>query len=285
MAPVRALFFATSGKPDLALSEMANGELQDDLAYWGAYTQAVAHTRAGRLEEARAYLARADSLIAEYHTPSDRIAFGGAAPFISGWIEGDAQGGSEEIEALLSALPLDEMDPVDRSRGAVALLFALMGASDQARASLDQYYEEVPPDGDPPGRANAAVAEALIRVQGGTPVDGSGLRAAVGSIHCARCRHLFLGHGYEVEGNVPEAINAYEAFVGDGYFDAVLFVLHLPEPVVHERLGQLYETDGDPAKAVEHYRAFVSMWEDADPGLQHRVREARDRVASLGGGI
>lgn len=49
----------------------------------------------------------------------------------------------------------------------------------------------------------------------------------------------------------------------------------------HERLGQLYEAKGDATKAAEHYRAFIELWKNADPELQPRVTEARQRLLKL----
>lgn len=114
-------------------------------------------------------------------------------------------------------------------------------------------------------------------------MEASGLETVVNSIRCARCRELYLGHGYELAGDTPAAVEAYEAYVGDGFFDASLYVLHLPEPVVHERLGVLYEALDDQARALEHYREFVARWAGADPKLQPRVERARERISDLGG--
>ena len=52
-------------------------------------------------------------------------------------------------------------------------------------------------------------------------------------------------------------------------------------PGVHRRLGELYEAKGDASKAAEHYRAFIDLWKNADPELQPRVTEVRQRLAKL----
>jgi hypothetical protein len=84
-------------------------------------------------------------------------------------------------------------------------------------------------------------------------------------------------------GTIPEAVDAYDAYIHDGFFDLPLFVMHIPAPVVHEKLGRLYETAGNMAKAVEHYREFARRWAGSDPDLQLRVAAAQERITALGG--
>ena len=53
---------------------------------------------------------------------------------------------------------------------------------------------------------------------------------------------------------------------------------------VRKRLGELYEARGEHDKALAHYRAFIDLWKDADPELQPKVTDARQRVAALARG-
>jgi hypothetical protein len=52
-------------------------------------------------------------------------------------------------------------------------------------------------------------------------------------------------------------------------------------PAIRERLGQLYESMGNTQKAADEYRAFIELWKNADPELQPRVADARQRLAKL----
>jgi hypothetical protein len=50
---------------------------------------------------------------------------------------------------------------------------------------------------------------------------------------------------------------------------------------IHKRLGELYEAKGENQKAASHYLAFIELWKNADPALQPKVAEVRQRLARL----
>src|SRR5437868_2931643 len=50
---------------------------------------------------------------------------------------------------------------------------------------------------------------------------------------------------------------------------------------IHKRLGELYEARGDRQKAISHYVQFVALWKDADPELQPKVAQVKQRLAHL----
>jgi hypothetical protein len=50
---------------------------------------------------------------------------------------------------------------------------------------------------------------------------------------------------------------------------------------VRKRLGELYEAKGDAQRAASNYLAFIELWKNADPELQPKVLEARQRLAHL----
>jgi DNA-binding SARP family transcriptional activator len=49
------------------------------------------------------------------------------------------------------------------------------------------------------------------------------------------------------------------------------------------RLGELYEEKGDRVKAADRYAEFVKLWKRADPELQPKVTEAKQRLEALSG--
>jgi tetratricopeptide (TPR) repeat protein len=49
----------------------------------------------------------------------------------------------------------------------------------------------------------------------------------------------------------------------------------------YKRLGELYEAKGDREKAMANYEKFVDLWRNAEPELQPKVAEVRDRLNKL----
>jgi tetratricopeptide (TPR) repeat protein len=89
-----------------------------------------------------------------------------------------------------------------------------------------------------------------------------------------------LARSYDLAGNADSAIAVYERFLDTPLLERIdADAVYLPG--VHKRLGELYEARGQRDKALDHYRAFISLWKDADPELQPKVTDARQRVAAL----
>ena len=107
----------------------------------------------------------------------------------------------------------------------------------------------------------------------------SELRAA-DQVGCPICNAAMLARAYDLDGKPDSAIVVYERFLNTPVLertgvDATFL------PAVHKRLGELYEAKGQRDKALAHYRTFIDLWKDADPELQPKVTDARQRVAAL----
>jgi len=93
---------------------------------------------------------------------------------------------------------------------------------------------------------------------------------------------MYLALAFDAGGMTDSAIAQFESYIAtpsDEHFSETRDATFLP--AAHERLGQLYETKADTARAVEHYRKFIDLWKDADPVLQPRVKDARERLYRL----
>jgi DNA-binding SARP family transcriptional activator/tetratricopeptide (TPR) repeat protein/TolB-like protein len=99
---------------------------------------------------------------------------------------------------------------------------------------------------------------------------------------CLVCALPHLGRAFEAAGQPDSAISAYERFLHTPFFYRIFSDAHWRATAV-ERLGRLHEARGDHTRAAEYYRSFIDLWQDADPELQPRVREARRRLATMEG--
>ncbi len=180
--------------------------------------------------------------------------------------------------------------PPGRSHLAFATLYAAVGAPEPARALLAAYESEVGPveDADPRSRVLHALATGEIAIAEGRYEDAvRQLRPVEESwVECPLCGVRELGKALALSGQPDSAIAVYER-----YLDARLLfrlntdALNLWRTFV--ALGELYEDRGDRERAIEMYTRFADLWEDADPELQPRVRDARqaiDRLRGVGGG-
>jgi len=86
-----------------------------------------------------------------------------------------------------------------------------------------------------------------------------------------------LARAYQQNGELDKAISEYErltAFLPDKKDN---FWIH---PIYHYRLAKLYEETGEKGKAIAEYEKFLTLWKDADPGIDE-VEDAKKSVAGL----
>jgi eukaryotic-like serine/threonine-protein kinase len=194
----------------------------------------------------------------------------------------------ERVERELATRPLSEHDVRDRPYADLAALYARAGQPRRARALLAEWEALTSADvlrnallRERPQRGNAlpwALGE--VALAEGRPLEAAQQFRLARQRSCLICMLPQLGRAYEAAGQPDSAVAVYERYLGTSF----LFRLHTDaewRAEVLERLGQLYEARGDYARAAEHYAQFIELWQDADPELQPRVREARWRVAAL----
>jgi tetratricopeptide (TPR) repeat protein len=154
---------------------------------------------------------------------------------------------------------------------------------DKARAWLDRYSAIARDSFDRRlQRADLADARGWIALAEAKPGDAvtEFSRAAADPLACRLCERAALGLAYDLTGQ----IDSTRAIYADVLASTVMFEsprVALWRGRMLERLGELYEARHDNDKALANYRQFVDLWRLADPGLQARVRTARDRIARL----
>jgi tetratricopeptide (TPR) repeat protein len=86
-----------------------------------------------------------------------------------------------------------------------------------------------------------------------------------------------LARAYQQIGELDKAIQEYERLIT---FDPTSENRRLIHPLYYYRLALLYEQKDWKGKAIEHYEKFLTLWKDADPGIDE-VEVARKRLAGL----
>ena len=109
-------------------------------------------------------------------------------------------------------------------------------------------------------------------------VDGGPLVTEVGANFARGFIHAAAGH-------TDAAIESFERFLAERYHYRLTEADDLYLPVALETLGALYEVKGNTAKALERYERFAVLWQGADPELQSRVGQVRQRIARLRGRV
>jgi tetratricopeptide (TPR) repeat protein len=195
---------------------------------------------------------------------------------------------SRRLDAVLRAHPLSSMTAAGaRPYQQLIRLYAAAGKPDKARALLTAFEAEVTDTVQKrlngwmfdAARARIALAEERYReaidLFGASQQRPDGPRTA-----CQTCGDPEIGFAFDRMEMADSTIAVYEHY------------LDTPEPFkwgqdgwelarILRRLGELYEARGDRVKAAGYYQRFVNEWKDADPELQPRVAEIRQRLARL----
>jgi tetratricopeptide (TPR) repeat protein/TolB-like protein len=220
------------------------------------------------------------------------------------WFKGPLIGHAQRIDALVASPAFTEPPPGYREYLGIARAYALIGRADRARGLLARYDTEVRDTAlkreDRPKmhgvlgeialaehRPMDAVSE--FRLEDVAP-DGP-------ASSCAYCLPAMLARAFDMAGNADSTIAAIERYLAITpgarvYVAPAAMVTSLASLVAgdyfflapfEKRLGELYDAKGNVAKAVEHYQKLVDLWKNADPELQPKVQEVRQRLARLRG--
>ena len=189
----------------------------------------------------------------------------------------------DEAASRMRSLP-----PRERPYLGVSRLYALAGKPDRARAVLQQYALEI----DTTRRRSQSAAEhrALGRIaMAEARYDDAirELRASEvsydgGPTECVVCVLPDLARAYDLAGNADSAVAIFERYLKTPYaFRLSSGTDILYEAGTYKRLGELYESRGDREKASSYYARFIDLWNDADPELQPRVQQVKQRLSRL----
>ena len=202
---------------------------------------------------------------------ANRLALGGEPRVSATMIAGALR------ETALADLPLP-----DRPYESLVRYYALVGDV----ANTRRYYEAMVEDGVPElgrgaERSRGRSAAWLALVEGNVEEAVREASAVDRDAGCGPCMSTLLSIVYD-RANQPDSSLAHYENVATNRW-AILPVESSSLPGAYQRLGELYEAQGNTERAVEYYNAFVDLWDEADPELQPRVADVRERIARLVG--
>jgi len=196
------------------------------------------------------------------------------------WFYGDSTRAVRLLDDALARDPIDRLAMSEAPYTGVVDLYAFAGRPDRARALMAEW--------DTRRRTSPSISDSLRahEMRGYLALNAkqygvaqTELRAA-DQLGCPICNAAMLARAYDLDGKPDSAIVIYERFLNTPLLERTgvdgAFL-----PAVHKRLGELYEAKGQRDKALAHYRGFLELWKDADPELQPKVTDARQRVAAL----
>jgi tetratricopeptide (TPR) repeat protein len=196
------------------------------------------------------------------------------------WFLGDGARATHLLDDALARDPIDKLSMTEAPYVLIVTAYALAGRSDRARGLLSEWEirrRTAPSLADSSAGHEMRGIIALENKQYGAAQTE--LRAA-NTVGCIICDLPLLARAYDLDQKPDSAIAVYERFVATPMLDRTT-VDGWFLPVVHKRLGELYEAKGQRDKALAHYRTFIDLWKDADPALQPKVTDAKQRVALL----
>ena len=194
---------------------------------------------------------------------------------------GDVQGGREQVRRALARTPMDSLPPSERQWQYLLLIAEASGDAVAARAALQAFERDLPQMGMLQAAGVLAEARGIAAMAAGRPADAIPMFREADRTYaiCDRCAMIRLGRAFDLAGERDSAIVYLQRFVDTPH--PFLFEDQDWLAGSYKRLGELYEAARDLPKAAANLEKFVALWKDADPELQPKVRDARDRLARI----
>ena len=193
---------------------------------------------------------------------------------------GQRQRGAQRLDAALAQHPMSAIPPLQRPYITAAVLYAIAGRPERARALLAEQERALPPDVLAAARWDRHSAMGEIALAEGKPDVALAEFRQSDPGGCPICVMANTGRAFDLAGQSDSAIATWERFLSTpsmvhGNLDPTY------RAGVYLRLGELYQARGDTSRAASNYARFIAAWRDADPDLQPKVEDARRRLKSL----
>ena len=184
------------------------------------------------------------------------------------------------LDAVIETSPLAEMDPVVRPTLDLAEGYALLGHADRARELLEDFEATTPELHQQYERYFRNHVRGEIALLENRPDD------AIEAFRLSASRPqdldpiVGLARAFDAAGMADSARVYYRRFLEQphwiGAFTHARFLAN-----ALERAAELEFEAGNLREAAAHLARFVELWENADEGLQPRVRAAQSRLQEI----
>jgi eukaryotic-like serine/threonine-protein kinase len=194
---------------------------------------------------------------------------------------GDAAGAREQVRKALATIPMESLPASERLWQYLIAIAQASADTPAARTALRSFERDLPQMGVLQSSGALAEARGHVALAEGRAVDAIPLFREADRTYaaCARCTMIALARAFDLAGQRDSAIAYFQRFIDTphAYLDQDQDWL----AGSYKRLGELHEAAGDLPKAVSNLEKFIELWKDADPELQPKVRDARDRLTRL----
>jgi tetratricopeptide (TPR) repeat protein len=198
-------------------------------------------------------------------------------------IRNDVDLGLRVLEEALGRFPLEQLSPLDRPYGELALAYGVLDEMDRAGALLAEY--EATPEAD-----HSKLTELWkYGARGVIALSEERLDQAIEQFHlfdegntCNTCAVPWLARAFDQAGEADSARVYHELFAETPSSSVWYDAPHLSYSYM--RLGQLYEEEGENERASYYWSRLAALWVDADPEFQPRVEAALEAAERLQAG-
>jgi tetratricopeptide (TPR) repeat protein len=193
---------------------------------------------------------------------------------------GDTAGASAALRGF--ARDFDGLDDLTKSWGTLIDAYLAVGQAGAARAAYERWPGEVPEGARPEGYGEdrRTSLTSILLGEGDFAAAAREMEGLRREIRCPVCGRMVLGEAYAGLGRNEEAIELLLEEQGS-FTNSTTHPLDRIQAT--RKLAPLFERVGNTEAALEQYRLIVEAWGDGDPELQPFVRNARERIAALGG--
>ena len=236
----------------------------------------------GRVRDAIRWMGESEAILAERSDTKMPVL---RASLDSAWYRtfylGDIEGGREQVRRALARTPMESLPPSERLWTYLIFIAQAAGDAAAARSALQAFERDLPQMGVSQSVGALAEARGFAELAAGRGAEAVPYFREADRTYasCDRCAMINLARAFDLAGQRDSAISYFQKFVD------------VPHPFMFEdqdwlagsykRLGELYEAAGDLPKAATNLEKFVELWKDADPELQPKVRDARERLTRV----